>query len=109
MPPLAHVPPGAGTRRSGPQAAGRLQRRLPPHIHPPLTRRDWRGNGRAIPFLKAYTVFNAAQIDGLPGHFYATAQPQLTVIERIERVEAFVAGSAAVIEHGLSSAYYAVH
>lgn len=62
-----------------------------------------------IPFLKAYTVFNAAQIDGLPGQFVATAQPQLTVIERIERVETFVASSTAVIDYGLSSAYYALH
>lgn len=30
---------------------------------------------RAIPFLKQSYVFNAAQIDGLPEHFYETATP----------------------------------
>jgi hypothetical protein len=25
--------------------------------------------------MKGYTVFNAEQIDGLPGHFYATVAP----------------------------------
>jgi antirestriction protein ArdC len=28
-----------------------------------------------IPFMKGYTVFNAEQIDGLPGHFYVTVSP----------------------------------
>ena len=29
-----------------------------------------------IPFLKSYTVFNAEQIEGLPGHYTATAEEQ---------------------------------
>ena len=29
---------------------------------------------RAIPFLKAYTVFNIEQIEDLPAHYYATRQ-----------------------------------
>ena len=33
---------------------------------------------REIPFLKAYTVFNAEQIDGLPAHFYEPLSPSTT-------------------------------
>ena len=32
---------------------------------------------RDIPFLKGYTVFNVEQIDGLPAHYYAQAEPVL--------------------------------
>src|SRR5262249_30261157 len=48
-----------------------------------------------IPFLKAYTVFNAEQIEGLPGHFYARRQPSLTPIQRIDRAEQFVGKTGA--------------
>ena len=44
-----------------------------------FTRTETGENGEAnaveIPFMKGYTVFNAAQVDGLPGHFYATPCP----------------------------------
>jgi antirestriction protein ArdC len=59
-----------------------------------------------VPFLKAYTVFNAEQIDGLPGHFYALATPPLTVVERIEQAEAFIANTGARITHPAPMAYY---
>jgi antirestriction protein ArdC len=32
--------------------------------------------------MKGYTVFNAEQIDGLPGHFYATVPPLTNEIRR---------------------------
>ena len=35
---------------------------------------DGEDEERAIPFLKAYTVFNVEQIDGLPAHYYARAR-----------------------------------
>ena len=44
-----------------------------------FTRTETGENGEAnaveIPFMKGYTVFNAEQVDGLPGHFYATPLP----------------------------------
>jgi antirestriction protein ArdC len=44
-----------------------------------IVRTDTDDNGAdveiKIPFMKGYTVFNAEQIDGLPGHFYATVPP----------------------------------
>ncbi len=40
-----------------------------------------------IPFMKGYTVFNGEQIDGLPGHFYATQPPLKNQIERLEFAE----------------------
>jgi antirestriction protein ArdC len=30
---------------------------------------------REIPYMKGYTVFNAAQCDGLPAHYTAKAEP----------------------------------
>ena len=59
-----------------------------------------------IPFMKGYTVFNAEQIDGLPAHFYATAEPQNNAIERLDAVERFFAGAKATIKHGGNRAFY---
>lgn len=36
---------------------------------------DGEEKSRAVPFLKSSIVFNAAQIDGLPEHFYRAAEP----------------------------------
>jgi antirestriction protein ArdC len=61
---------------------------------------------RSIPFLKAYTVFNVEQIEGLPAHFYARAEPQRNADERIMDAEAFFAATRADIRHGGDTAYY---
>lgn len=65
---------------------------------------------RAIPFLKQSYVFNAAQIDGLPEHFYqaATPTPDRTPEARDSRLEAFFACTGADIRHGGSRAFYRV-
>ncbi len=63
---------------------------------------------REIPFLKAYTVFNVEQIDGLPEHFHATAGPQLPAEARIEHAERFFAATGAEVRHGGTQAYYAL-
>jgi antirestriction protein ArdC len=55
-----------------------------------------------IPFLKTYTVFNTEQIGGLPDRFLPQPQPALSPEqerERVAAVEAFFAGSGAVIRH----------
>ena len=63
---------------------------------------------REIPFLKAYTVFNVEQIDGLPPHFHAVADPVLSADARIAHAERFFAASGAEIRHGGGQAYYAL-
>lgn len=63
---------------------------------------------RSIPFLKAYTVFNVEQVEGLPAHFYATALPNLDPCQRIAHAEAFFAAIGADVRHGGTSAYYAI-
>ena len=58
-----------------------------------------------IPFLKAYTVFNADQITGLNERFHqltAVADP----IARLADADRFFANTGALIRHGGSSAYY---
>lgn len=60
-----------------------------------------------IPFLKAYTVFNVEQVDGLPEHFYAKPADPLPVEQRIANADAFVAATKAMIRHGGDRAYYA--
>ncbi len=62
---------------------------------------------REIPFLKAYTVFNVAQIDGLPDRFYAAMAPVQERHERIAQAENFFANTGAVIRHGGGKAFYA--
>jgi antirestriction protein ArdC len=59
-----------------------------------------------IPFLKSYTVFNVEQIEGLPAHFHALAEPRLDPVQRIERVENFFANTKADIRNGGNMAYY---
>ncbi len=63
---------------------------------------------RDIPFMKGYSVFNVEQVEGLPAHFYAVAEPQLDPVERIDHAEAFFAATSADIRHGGNQAYYAL-
>src|ERR1700737_3474859 len=63
---------------------------------------------RAIPFLKGYTVFNVEQIDGLQQQYYAKPEPRLDTMPRIDRAEAFFAGTGAAVRHGGTMAYYNV-
>lgn len=63
---------------------------------------------REIPFLKAYSVFNVAQIDGLPDDYYGQkAEPVRDPIACIQHADRFFANTGAVIRHGGSQAYYA--
>lgn len=61
---------------------------------------------REIAFLKAYTTFNVAQIDGLPDHYYQRPEPLADPLERIEHAERFSANTGATIRHGGSKAFY---
>jgi antirestriction protein ArdC len=61
----------------------------------------------SIPFMKAYTVFNVAQIDGLPLRFYShVAEPRLCEHQRNAQVDAFVAATGAVVRHGGNRAFF---
>ncbi|MBZ9990914.1 ssDNA-binding domain-containing protein [Mesorhizobium sp. BH1-1-5] len=63
---------------------------------------------REIPFLKAYSVFNMAQIDGLPDDFYGRqAELVCDPIARIAHADRFFANTGAVIRHGGDRAYFA--
>lgn len=59
-----------------------------------------------IPFLKAYTVFNAEQVEGLPGHYYALAQAPKNQAERLASAEAFFNGTGIDTRHGGNRAFY---
>ncbi|ANH09247.1 ArdC family protein [Shinella sp. HZN7] len=61
---------------------------------------------RDIPFLKAYTVFNCDQIEGLPDHYYHRPEPGAEPLGRIEYADRFFANTGAVIRHGGSQAFY---
>lgn len=63
---------------------------------------------RAIRFLRAYSVFNADQIDGLPGHFYPDAAPPAPPppSERQAAIDGFFAAIPAEIRHGGDAAYF---
>ena len=63
---------------------------------------------RAIPYMKAYTVFNVEQIDGLPAHYYAKTEPRFDPPARIAHAEAFFAALGFEIRHGGNQAYYTV-
>ncbi|WP_018240811.1 ArdC family protein [Ensifer sp. BR816] len=61
---------------------------------------------RGIPFLKAYTVFCADQIDGLPEQYYLTPAPATDPAERIAHADTFFANTGAVIRHGGNQAFF---
>lgn len=61
---------------------------------------------RAIPFLKRFTVFNVAQIDGLPARFVTDA-PRLPERELIPVAEALITATRADFRIGGAKAFYA--
>lgn len=61
---------------------------------------------RDIPFLKAYTVFNCDQIEGLPDHYCNRPDPVTDPVERIAEADRFFANTGAVIRHGGMKAFY---
>ena len=62
---------------------------------------------RTIPFMKAYTVFNVEQIDGLPEHYYTKPEPVIDPAERITHADSFFEATKADIRHGGNQAFYA--
>nr|WP_064251301.1 zincin-like metallopeptidase domain-containing protein [Rhizobium leguminosarum]OAP88124.1 antirestriction protein ArdC [Rhizobium leguminosarum] len=62
---------------------------------------------REIPFLKAYSVFNVEQIDGLPEHYYRRPEIVFDPVARIEKADRFFRSTGAVIRHGGNHAFYA--
>ena len=64
---------------------------------------------RNVPFLKAYTVFSADQIDGLPERFTARSIPMVDSPERDLAADAFFDAIPANICHGGSRAFYSVN
>jgi antirestriction protein ArdC len=73
-----------------------------------IVKEDKDGARRAIPFLKAYTVFNVAQCDNLPAKIAAPSADAHVVNPntRDEIAEAFVASTGADVRHGEARAYY---
>jgi antirestriction protein ArdC len=62
---------------------------------------------KKIPFMKAYAVFNAEQIEGLPAHYTATAEPAPEIKEqRDERLEQFFRNTGITIKNGGNRAFY---
>lgn len=59
-----------------------------------------------IPFLKAYSVFNVDQIEGLPEKYYAQACTHDNSDERLAHAEQFFSATGAKMLHGGNSAYY---
>ena len=77
-------------------------------LHRTETGGDGQDIEREIPFLKAYTVFNVDQIEGLPEPYAAPPEPLLAAAGRIDHAEAFFAAIKADIRHRGDQAFYAV-
>lgn len=60
-----------------------------------------------IPFMKAYTVFNVEQIEGLAESFYTRPQVEGEPMQLIDHAERFFQATRAVFRHGGNKAYYA--
>jgi len=60
-----------------------------------------------IPFLRSYTVFNIAQIDGLPEKYHTPKMPvQKPVMERFDAYDKFIGNTFAHVKEGGNRAYY---
>jgi antirestriction protein ArdC len=72
-----------------------------------LEREDKNAKGelveRRIPFWKSFTVFNVAQVDGLPARDLAPPKPQ---VERLANVDAYLDAVGATVHLGGDRAYY---
>ena len=66
---------------------------------------DADGEGRSVPFLKRFTVFNVAQCEGLPDR---CTQPDIAMPPRmtVPRAEALIAATGADVRIGGNEAYY---
>lgn len=64
------------------------------------------GEPKSIPMLRAYTVFNYDQIDGLPAEYDAAPAEAVNPDVRSEALEAYIAATGAKVAHGGSRAYY---
>jgi antirestriction protein ArdC len=68
------------------------------------------GNGsevdREIPFLKAYSVFNVEQIEGLPDNYHALPVSVQSPVERIESADRFFRNAGSIVRRGGNQAYY---
>lgn len=66
---------------------------------------------RTVRFLRAYTVFNADQIDGLPARFYASdeAPAPRSASEHQGAIDRFFAAIPAIVHHGGDRAYFDPH
>ncbi|AVH45654.1 ArdC family protein [Agrobacterium tumefaciens] len=75
-----------------------------------FTKSESDGNGnevdREIPFLKAYSVFNVEQIDGLPDRYSEPPAPALDPVQRVESADRFFRKTGALIRHGGNQAHY---
>ena len=69
------------------------------------------GRAREVRFLKTYTVFNLAQIDGLPERFAPdqVQVPPLPAPQRIAHAEAFFGALGIEVRHGGAQAYYSAN
>ncbi|MFP7675135.1 ArdC family protein [Marivita sp. S0852] len=61
---------------------------------------------REIPFMKAYTVFNVEQIEGLPKSYYEKPEAVIDPEKRIAHAETFFAKTGAELRHGGNRAFY---
>ena len=65
------------------------------------------GEDITIPFMRSYTVFNAEQIDGLPGGYFPVIDPdKLNSNESIANADAYIKATGARISHGGGVACY---
>jgi antirestriction protein ArdC len=58
--------------------------------------------GSRLLFVKGYSVFNAAQVDGYTGEIL----PAAPILDRIEAADTFFQGIGATVRHGGNRAYY---
>jgi antirestriction protein ArdC len=63
-------------------------------------------NERTISFLRAYHIFNADEIEGLPAKFYGVVLPAPVIDGRIALVDEFIAATGATIAHGGDRAFF---
>lgn len=61
---------------------------------------------RSFRFMKAYTVFNVDQVEGLPDHYYVKPEPVIDSAQRDETADNFFAATGADVRHGGNRAYY---
>jgi antirestriction protein ArdC len=66
----------------------------------------WQAEGKIIPMMKNYTVFNACQVEGLPEKYFPKAEELAPTNQRIDEIDRFFDAQQSELKTSTNGAFY---